>query len=319
MLIFLPRWKYTANATLFIVFLYSFEYLLLLVTYFIETENRSTIDFSSLDGVVALFSNPRAVFAGWTHYIAFDFFVSRFIIFDAAQKNISHLLVVPIIPITLLAGPVGFVFYQVLQVSHEALKGVTLRKAILCMAYLVNAALCAMMASWVFVYPASFRLAPGNAHLAAIERLTPTEFVPTSLLTKYQDHPAVQLSHILPAGVWSLCIPLQMHPSVRKHYSRFHRLLGWLTVLSALFIGGGVFLMVHRGLPFERFDFPQEAAQLLALPPSLVTADPMLAAAALLLPWMEPCFQCLTCWYILTLGWAVRCATRRDFRAHQTW
>jgi hypothetical protein len=122
MLFFIPHYKATYYLTLLIVFMYSVEYLLLLVTY-LATNTDLSIDFATLDGVVKLFSDSRIVFAGWTHYIAFDLFVARYIVFDAMRRNISHLLVMPIIPVTLMAGPAGFLLYQALQVAHGLMIG----------------------------------------------------------------------------------------------------------------------------------------------------------------------------------------------------
>ena len=64
--------------------------------------------FATLSQVVALFTDRETVFAGWVHYIAFDLFVSRYIVMDAQEKGVPHLLVVACVPLTLLAGPMGF-------------------------------------------------------------------------------------------------------------------------------------------------------------------------------------------------------------------
>ena len=56
---------------------------------------RSEGGFSSLAGVSALFDNPWALLAGWTHYLAFDLFIGGWEVRDAQRRGIPHLLVVP--------------------------------------------------------------------------------------------------------------------------------------------------------------------------------------------------------------------------------
>merc|ERR1719356_2362309 len=70
-------------------------------------------NFSSLDGVAAVFSQRPVVLAGWTHYIAFDLMMSRHIILDSQACGLSHLAVVWTIPVTLMAGPSGLFAYYV--------------------------------------------------------------------------------------------------------------------------------------------------------------------------------------------------------------
>ena len=63
--------------------------------------------FSSLAGVRALFIDPHALLAGWTHYLAFDLFIGGWQVRDAQQRGIRHLLVVPALALTFLFGPAG--------------------------------------------------------------------------------------------------------------------------------------------------------------------------------------------------------------------
>jgi ABA DEFICIENT 4-like len=67
--------------------------------------------FSSLTGVRALFADPRGLLAGWTHYLAFDLFIGGWEVRDAQQRGIPHLLVVPALALTFLAGPAGLLLY----------------------------------------------------------------------------------------------------------------------------------------------------------------------------------------------------------------
>ena len=71
--------------------------------------------FSSLTGVRALFDDPWALLAGWTHYLAFDLFIGGWEVRDAQRRSISHLLVVPVLVLTFLFGPGGFLLYLAIR------------------------------------------------------------------------------------------------------------------------------------------------------------------------------------------------------------
>jgi hypothetical protein len=72
---------------------------------------RSEGGFSSLAGVRALFENPWALLAGWTHYLAFDLFIGGWEVRDAQRRGIPHLLIVPALVLTFLFGPAGLLLY----------------------------------------------------------------------------------------------------------------------------------------------------------------------------------------------------------------
>lgn len=50
-------------------------------------------------------------------------------------------------------------------------------------------------------------------------------------------------AHILPAAIWSILIPTQHMSYIRRNYIQFHRIAGWLIVISAisLSISGSLF------------------------------------------------------------------------------
>lgn len=72
-------------------------------------------NFWSLKGVVNLFKSPRAVLAGWIHYLAFDLAIGVFIAADASNYDISHFLLTPIFLLTLMFGPAGLLAYFILK------------------------------------------------------------------------------------------------------------------------------------------------------------------------------------------------------------
>ena len=72
-------------------------------------------DFGSLAGVMAGFTVPVAVLAGWIHYLAFDLFLGAWSARDAQRHGISHWFVVPVLLLTLMAGPAGLLLYVIVR------------------------------------------------------------------------------------------------------------------------------------------------------------------------------------------------------------
>lgn len=72
--------------------------------------------FGSLAQVKSLFTQDRALLAGWVHYLAFDLFVGCWMVLDAAEQKLHRLLVVPCLLLTFMFGPVGLLLYYLLRV-----------------------------------------------------------------------------------------------------------------------------------------------------------------------------------------------------------
>jgi hypothetical protein len=109
LLAFLPRWRWTERLVFSaaIPLALAAVYLVLVAFYF----GRAEGNFSTLDGVVLLFSNKPVVLAGWIHYLVFDLFIGAWETRDAQRQGISHLVVVPCLFFTLMLGPVGLLCY----------------------------------------------------------------------------------------------------------------------------------------------------------------------------------------------------------------
>ena len=69
----------------------------------------------SLDGVGALFADPRLMLLGWIHYLAFDLFTGMWIARDADQKGFSRAVQFPFLLLTLLVGPVGLFAWLIVR------------------------------------------------------------------------------------------------------------------------------------------------------------------------------------------------------------
>lgn len=69
----------------------------------------------SLTGMTTLLSTDFGATLAWVHFLAFDLFVGQWVYRDARQRGVSPLIVSPILVLTLLFGPVGFVSYAAIR------------------------------------------------------------------------------------------------------------------------------------------------------------------------------------------------------------
>lgn len=72
-------------------------------------------DISSLAGIGAAFAEPRILLVGWLHYLCFDLFVGAWQARDAQRHGVSHWLLLPCLFLTLMAGPLGLLFYLAIR------------------------------------------------------------------------------------------------------------------------------------------------------------------------------------------------------------
>jgi len=118
----LPFWEYMPMIVMAIVLIISavYAYFILFGRRFDDVGARQPNfkDFASLSGVVKMFSNRRAALAGWLHYLAFDLLIGLFIVLDSQQHGISHLMVLPILFLSLMIGPAGLVAYFIFRALY---------------------------------------------------------------------------------------------------------------------------------------------------------------------------------------------------------
>jgi len=113
LLLFLPRWEWTARIVVgVVVALLSVLYTFLVIT---TLDPEGFEGFGSLEGVVELFQSPRAVLLGWIHYLAFDLMVGYYIVKDATQRKISQWLVAPCLVLCFILGPAGLLLYLIIR------------------------------------------------------------------------------------------------------------------------------------------------------------------------------------------------------------
>ena len=83
-------------------------YTVLVLVYFFHADGGG---FNSLAQVKALLGTEPTLLAGWIHYLAFDLFVGTWIAERADRLGLSRLLQAPILALTFLFGPVGYLLF----------------------------------------------------------------------------------------------------------------------------------------------------------------------------------------------------------------
>ena len=76
--------------------------------------------FGSLEAVRRLFDVPGLLVAGWVHYLAFDLFVGAWIAERAGAIGLPHLIVLPLLALTFLFGPAGFLAFVIVRAAWTA-------------------------------------------------------------------------------------------------------------------------------------------------------------------------------------------------------
>jgi hypothetical protein len=112
LLILAPRWKHSQRySALFIPLALGVLYAWLL------RNGLGDGDFGSLSGVMRIFAQPPAAFAGWVHYLIFDLFIGAWETRDAARVGLSRWLLLPCQVLTFMLGPLGLLLYLLLRGS----------------------------------------------------------------------------------------------------------------------------------------------------------------------------------------------------------
>lgn len=112
-LIFVPRWRYTKYITgIGIMLMIAVLYIYLMITSWGQTDGG----FGSLQEVRLLFSNDQSLLAGWIHYLAFDLFLGTWIVYHSQKHQVHHLLIIPTLLLTFMAGPAGVLLYWLIYI-----------------------------------------------------------------------------------------------------------------------------------------------------------------------------------------------------------
>lgn len=117
-LILLPRWRWlTAGLRYGLPGALAIAYMLLVLVYFFHIEDGG---FNSLAEVKALLGTEPTLLAGWLHYLAFDLFVGVWIAERADALGLPRLLQAPILILTFLFGPIGYLAFIAAEAALRA-------------------------------------------------------------------------------------------------------------------------------------------------------------------------------------------------------
>lgn len=79
------------------------------------SEVLAAVASPELGGVSALLGSPTGATIDWVHFLAFDLFVARWVYLDSRERGVNPLVMAPVLFLTLMLGPVGFLAYLVLR------------------------------------------------------------------------------------------------------------------------------------------------------------------------------------------------------------
>lgn len=80
-------------------------------------------DFTTIEGVRAIFASDAGVTIGWVHYLAFDLFAGLWIARDADAKFVSRFIQAPILLLTFIPGPAGLLLWLIIREPSARAKG----------------------------------------------------------------------------------------------------------------------------------------------------------------------------------------------------
>ena len=111
LVILLPRWRWTAR-----IMRSPFISVAPAVLYAVLVLPRLgsiwlAVSRPALSGIASLLGSPAGATIAWVHFLAFDLFVGRWIYLDSQERRISAWLIAPVLFLTLMLGPAGFLLY----------------------------------------------------------------------------------------------------------------------------------------------------------------------------------------------------------------
>ncbi|MCB2409104.1 ABA4-like family protein [Hymenobacter lucidus] len=117
LLVFAPRWRVTrwVVGSGALPVLLAVLYAGCIGWHYFGSGQQAQSGFGSLAEVAALFQDPWALLAGWVHYLCFDLALGAWACRDAQRRGVPHWLVVPVLLLTFMLGPIGFLLYHLLR------------------------------------------------------------------------------------------------------------------------------------------------------------------------------------------------------------
>src|SRR5260370_29512989 len=113
LMILLPRWRWTARILRSRLVIAAVAALYAALALPRLAEIWPAVSRPTLDGVAALLGSPAGATIAWIHFLAFDLFVGRWIYLDSQDRRISAWVTAPVLFLTLMLGPAGFLAYLI--------------------------------------------------------------------------------------------------------------------------------------------------------------------------------------------------------------
>jgi len=115
LMIFLPRWRVTKRlmSSPLVCAVPAALYASLVIPRFAEVWRA--VSSPELSGIAALLGSPIGATVGWLHFLAFDLFVGRWIYLDGRERGVPAWVLSPVLFLTLMLGPCGFLLYLIVR------------------------------------------------------------------------------------------------------------------------------------------------------------------------------------------------------------
>src|SRR5215813_2739048 len=115
LMIFLPRWAATKRlmSSPLVCAAPAALYAALVIPRFVEV--WPAVSSPELSGVAALLGSPVGATVSWLHFLAFDLFVGRWIYLDGRERGVPVWVMAPVLFLTLMLGPCGFLLYLIVR------------------------------------------------------------------------------------------------------------------------------------------------------------------------------------------------------------
>ena len=72
-----------------------------------------------LAGLAAVLGTPAGAATVWAHAIGFDLLVGRWMYFDARERGVPALIMAPVLVLTILLSPLGFLGYLLVRIPFR--------------------------------------------------------------------------------------------------------------------------------------------------------------------------------------------------------
>jgi hypothetical protein len=115
LMIFLPHWRVTRRlmSSPLVCAVPAALYAALVIPRFAEV--WQAVSNPELSGIAALLGSPAGATIAWLHFLAFDLFVGRWIYLDSRERGIPAWVMAPVLFLTLMLGPCGFLLYLIVR------------------------------------------------------------------------------------------------------------------------------------------------------------------------------------------------------------